>query len=112
MRCGAGLSASAMRNFLQGNDVSTGTRFSAPARGRSVTARVPTQLPKERLMTEIEKLTALRNKLVARRRALVDDLHRVVPELLNGDSIMQIQSAIEAVNRALQDETHAQRLPT
>ena len=63
-------------------------------------------------MTEIEKLTALRNKLVARRRALVDDLQREVPELLNGDSIMQIQSAIEAVNRALQDETRAQRLLT
>ena len=60
-------------------------------------------------MTEIEKLTALRNKLVARRRALVDDLQRAVPELLNGDSIMQIQSAIEAVNRALQDESHAER---
>ena len=61
-------------NFLQGNDVSTGTRFSAPTRGRSVIARVPTQLAEETLMTEIEKLTALRNKLVARRRALVDDL--------------------------------------
>ena len=58
-------------------------------------------------MTEIDKLTALRNKLVARRRALVDDLQRAVPELLNGDSIMQIQSAIEAVNRAIEDETRA-----
>jgi hypothetical protein len=77
-----------------------------------VCARVPTQLAKETLMTDIEKLTALRNKLVARRRALVDDLQRAVPELLNGASIMQIQSAIEAVNRALQDETHAQRLLT
>jgi hypothetical protein len=60
-------------------------------------------------VTEIEKLNALRNRLVARRRALVDDLERAVPELLNGESIMQIQSAIEAVNRALQDETRAQR---
>ena len=60
-------------------------------------------------MTEIEKLNALRNRLVARRRALVDDLQRAVPELLNGESIMQIQSAIEAVNRALQDETRAQQ---
>ena len=61
-------------------------------------------------MTEIEKLTALRNKLVARRRTLVDDLQRAVPELLNGESIMQIQSAIEAVNRAMEDETRAERL--
>ena len=45
-------------------------------------ARVPTQLAEETLMTEIEKLTALRNKLVARRRALVDDLQRAVPERL------------------------------
>jgi hypothetical protein len=61
-------------------------------------------------MSEIEKLTALRNKLVARRRTLVDDLQRAVPELLNGESIMQIQSAIEAVNRAMEDETRAERL--
>jgi hypothetical protein len=61
-------------------------------------------------MTEIEKLTALRNKLVARRRALVDDLQRAVPELLNGESIMQIQSVIEAVNKVIEDETRAERL--
>lgn len=61
-------------------------------------------------MTEIEKLTALRSKLIARRRTLVDDLQRAVPELLNGESIMQIQSAIEAVNRAMEDETRAERL--
>ena len=61
-------------------------------------------------MTEIEKLTALRNKLVARRRALVDDLQRAVPEQLNGESIMQIQNAIEAVNRAVEDEARAERL--
>jgi hypothetical protein len=60
-------------------------------------------------MTEIEKLTALRDKLVARRRTLVDDLQRVVPELLKPESIMQIQSAIEAVNRAMEDETRAKR---
>lgn len=61
-------------------------------------------------MTEIEKLTALRSKLIARRSTLVDDLQRAVPELLNGESIMQIQSAIEAVNRAMEDETRAERL--
>jgi len=60
-------------------------------------------------VTEIEKLTALRDKLVARRRTLVDDLQRVVPELLKPESIMQIQSAIEAVNRAMEDETRAKR---
>jgi hypothetical protein len=60
-----------MGNFQRGNDVSTEIRFSVPARGRSVIARVPTQLAKETRMTEIE-----------------------------------------AVNRALQYETHAQRLLT
>jgi hypothetical protein len=60
-------------------------------------------------MTEIEKLTALRNKLVARRRTLVDDLQSADPEQVNGESIMQIQGAIEAVNRAMDDETRAVR---
>ena len=62
-------------------------------------------------MNEIEKLTTLREKLVARRRSLVESLQKAAPERLTGDSIMRIQSAIEAVDRAIEDEmsTHDAR---
>jgi hypothetical protein len=52
---------------------------------------------------ELEKLTTLRKKLVARRRALVESLHKVAPDQLSGDSLATIQSAIEAVDRAIED---------
>jgi hypothetical protein len=55
-------------------------------------------------MTEIEKLTNLREKLVIRRRSLVEHFQKVAPERLTGDSLMRIQSAIEAVDRAITDE--------
>jgi hypothetical protein len=54
---------------------------------------------------EVEKLTTLRKKLVARRRALVESLHKVAQEQLSGDSLATIQSAIEAVHRAIEDES-------
>lgn len=55
-------------------------------------------------MTQIEKLTNLREKLVIRRRSLVESLQRAAPERLTGESILRIQSAIEAVDRAIGDE--------
>jgi hypothetical protein len=55
-------------------------------------------------MTEIEKLTNLREKLVIRRRSLVEGFQKAAAERLTGDSILQIQSAIEAVDRAIEDE--------
>lgn len=62
-------------------------------------------------MTEIEKLTHLREKLVIRRRSLVEGFQKAAPERLTGDSFLQIQSAIEAVDRAIEDEmsTHDTR---
>jgi hypothetical protein len=56
---------------------------------------------------ELEKLTTLRKKLVSRRRALVESLHKVAPEQLSGDSIAKIQNAIEAVDRAIEDESRS-----
>jgi hypothetical protein len=56
-------------------------------------------------MTEIEKLTSLREKLVIRRRALVASFQKAAPDRLSGDSIVRIQSAIEAVDRAIEDES-------
>lgn len=57
-------------------------------------------------MSEIENLTALRDNLVARRRTLVSSLLRAAPEQLTGDSISSLQSAIEAVGRAIDEESH------
>ena len=55
-------------------------------------------------MTDTEKLIALREMLVARRRALVASLQKAAPEQLTGDSIARIQTAIDAVNRAIEEE--------
>jgi len=55
-------------------------------------------------MTEAEKLIALREKLVARRRALVESFRRASPEQLTGDAMTRIQSAIDAVDRAIEGD--------
>ena len=59
-------------------------------------------------MNESIKLMALRDKLVWRRRAVVDSLETAVAELLNGDDIVRIQGAIDAVDRAIADELLAE----
>jgi hypothetical protein len=59
-------------------------------------------------MSESKKLIALRDKLVWRRRAIVDSLQTAVVELLNGDDIMRIQDTIDAVDRAIADELLAE----
>ena len=56
---------------------------------------------------ELDKLTTLRKKLISKRRALVESLYAVAPEQLSGDSIARIQSAIEAVDRAIEDESRS-----
>jgi hypothetical protein len=55
-------------------------------------------------MMELEELMTLRKKLVLRRRMLVTSLHKLAPEDLGADSMVPIQSAIEAVDRAIEDE--------
>jgi hypothetical protein len=55
-------------------------------------------------VTEIEKLTNLRDKLVIRRRSLVELFQNAAADRLTGDSITRIQDAIEAVDRAIEDE--------
>jgi hypothetical protein len=59
-------------------------------------------------MTESKKLLALRNKLVSRRRTIVESFQSVSPQLLSGDAIARIQSAIDAVDRAIVDERRAE----
>jgi hypothetical protein len=55
-------------------------------------------------MTHVEKLASLREKLVVRRRSLVESLQKAAPEQLTGDSVSRIQSAIDAVNKAIDEE--------
>jgi len=59
-------------------------------------------------MTEIEKLNALRDKLVEKRRSLVGSLQKALPDQLTGESITRIQTAVEAVNKAIEDEMRAE----
>lgn len=58
-------------------------------------------------MTEHEKLLILRKKLVSRRRSLVDSFVTTPLEQLTGEAISRIQSAIHAVDQALEDEASA-----
>ena len=54
-------------------------------------------------MIEIEQLIILRGRLIAKRRSLVASLHNGAPEQLTGKSIAQIQGAIDALDRAIEE---------
>lgn len=56
-------------------------------------------------MSEAENLTNLRSKLIARRRQLVATQAGATAEQLSADSIARIQEAIDAVDRAIVDES-------
>jgi hypothetical protein len=55
-------------------------------------------------MIEIEQLIILRGRLIAKRRSLVASLQNAGPEELTGESIAQIQGAIDAVDRAIEEQ--------
>jgi hypothetical protein len=57
-------------------------------------------------MTESQKLSALRDKLIRRRRALVEGLQATAQ--LNGEDIVRVQNEIEAVERAMAEERRAE----
>ena len=59
-------------------------------------------------MTESSKLNLLRDKLVRRRRAIVESFQVAPIEALDGDEIAQIQNEIDAVDRAIADESRAE----
>jgi hypothetical protein len=65
----------------------------------------------EATMIEIERLTRLRSKLIARRRMLVAALVNTDVEQLSGDAISRIQNAIEAVNSAITQEKQSSPTP-
>jgi len=57
-------------------------------------------------MTESQKLSALRDNLIRRRRALVEGLQATAQ--LNGEDIVRVQNEIEAVERAMAEERRAE----
>jgi len=59
-------------------------------------------------MTESNKLSLLRDKLVHRRRAIVERFQAAPIEVLDVDEIAQIQIEIEAVDRAIAEESRAE----
>jgi len=59
-------------------------------------------------MTESQKLSVLRDKLIRRRRALVEGIQATANGQLNGDDLVRVQNEIEAVERAMAEEKRAE----
>jgi hypothetical protein len=59
-------------------------------------------------MTESQKLSVLRDKLVGRRRALVQEIQSPAIGQLKGDELARVQNEIEAVERAMAEEKRAE----
>jgi hypothetical protein len=59
-------------------------------------------------MTESQKLSVLRDKLVRRRRALVEGIQVAATSEINADDLVQVQNEIEAVERAIAAESRAE----
>ena len=59
-------------------------------------------------MTESQKLSVLRDKLIRRRRALVEGIQAAAASELDGDDLVRVQNEIEAVERAMAEEKRAE----
>jgi len=59
-------------------------------------------------MTESQKLSVLRDKLIRRRRALVEAFRLLLQVDLDGDDLVRVQNEIEAVERAMAEEKRAE----
>jgi hypothetical protein len=59
-------------------------------------------------MTESQKLLVLRDKLIRRRRALVEGIQATVTAELDGDDLVRVQNEIEAVEKAMAEEKRAE----
>ncbi len=57
-------------------------------------------------MDEVNGLKSLRAKLVNRRRSLVTAFEAVPEDHLTGDAFRRLQQAIEAIDRAIDEEEH------
>jgi hypothetical protein len=59
-------------------------------------------------MTESQKLLLLRDKLIRRRRALVEGIQTTASTELDGDDLVRVQNEIEAVEKAMAEEKRAE----
>jgi phage FluMu protein gp41 len=59
-------------------------------------------------MTESKKLSVLRDKLIRQRRAIVERLQGASVDQLSSDDLARVQNEIDAVDKALADEKHAE----
>jgi hypothetical protein len=59
-------------------------------------------------MTESQKLSVLRDKLILRRRALVQGIQATPANQLDADDLVRIQNEIEALERAIAEEKRAE----
>jgi hypothetical protein len=62
-------------------------------------------------MTESQKLAVLRERLIRRRRSIVERLQNASVDQLGSDDLARIQSTIDAVDEALTDERQAEFRP-
>ena len=62
-------------------------------------------------MTESKKLTLLREKLIRRRREIVEHLQNSSLDQDAGDHLARIQNTIDAVAKAIVEEQHAEFHP-
>jgi hypothetical protein len=62
----------------------------------------------EKPLTEIEKLTLLRDRLIRRRREIVEQLQTASFDQEGGDALARIQNAIDAAVKAIAEEQHAE----
>jgi hypothetical protein len=59
-------------------------------------------------MTESKKLSVLRDRLIRQRRAIVERLQNASVNQLGSDDLARVQNEIDAVDKALAEETHAE----
>jgi Na+/phosphate symporter len=62
-------------------------------------------------VTESKKLTLLRDKLIRRRREIVEHLQSSSLDQDAGDHLARIQNTIDAVAKAIAEEQHAEFHP-
>jgi hypothetical protein len=65
----------------------------------------------EKPVTESRKLALLRDRLIRRRREIVEHLQTASFDQDSGDDLARIQNAIDAVVKAIADEQYAEFHP-
>jgi hypothetical protein len=70
-----------------------------------------TRLPSEKPVTESKKLALLRDRLVRRRREIVENLQTASFDQDSGDDLARVQSAIDAVVKAIAEEQYVEFHP-